>query len=104
VKVKLHLEAEGELYEAAAWYNRQREGVGDEFLGEIGRWLEMIAEAPSTWPKWRNAPPLDPPIQRVLTGRFPYAIAYQAFSSHVYVLCFAHTSRRPFYWAKRTET
>lgn len=104
MKVKLHLEAEGELYEAAAWYNRERPHLGDEFLAEIGRWLQMIAEAPSTWPKWQNAPPLDPPIRKVLTTRFPYAIAYQPQSSYVLILCFAHASRRPFYWAKRTET
>jgi hypothetical protein len=37
----------------------------------------------------------------VLTDPFPFAIGYQAFSDHVVILAFAHTSRRPFYWAKR---
>lgn len=104
MKVELHPEAEVELYEAAAWYDDQRPGLGDELLAEITRWLDVISEAPSTWPKWPGAPDLDPPIRRVLTDGFPYAIAYQAHSSRVWVLSFAHTSRRPFYWAKRAQT
>ena len=102
MKIELHPEAEFELYEAAAWYDDQRPALGDDLLAEMTRWLDVIAETPSTWPMWAHAPDLDPPIRKVLTDRFPYAIAYQAHSDRVCVLAFAHTSRRPFYWAKRT--
>ena len=61
MKVELHPEAEIELYEAAAWYDDQRTGLGDDLLAEITRWLDVIAEAPSIWPKWPDAPDLDPP-------------------------------------------
>lgn len=103
MKFELHPEAEVELYEAAAWYDDQRPGLGDDLLAEMTRWLDVIAEAPSTWPKWPGAPVLEPPIRRVVTDRFSYAIAYQAFPDFVRVLAFAHTSRRPFYWETRTR-
>ena len=103
MKVQLHPEAEVELYEAAAWYDDQRPGLGDDLLTEMTRWLDVIAEAPSTWPKWPDAPDLAPPIRRVLTDRFSYSIAYQAHSSRIWVLAFAHTSRRPLYWTKRVK-
>ena len=104
MKVELHPEAETELYEAAAWYDDQRSGLGDELLAEITRWLDVVAESPSIWPKWPGFPDLDPPMHRVLTDRFPYAIAYQVHPDRIRVLAFAHTSRRPFYWAKRIRT
>lgn len=103
MKTGIHPQAGEELFNAAARYDDERPGLGEEFLAEMARWLDVIAEAPSTWPKWRGAPKLDPPIRKVLTDRFPYAIAYQAWSNHVWILAFAHTRRRPFYWAKRAE-
>ena len=101
MNIQLHPEAEVELYEAAAWYDDQRPGLGGDLLAEMTRWLDVIAEAPWTWPKWPDAPDLDPPIRRVLTDRFPYAIAYQALFDRAWIIAFAHTHRRPFYWAKR---
>jgi hypothetical protein len=93
VKLQLHPEAETELYEATAWYDDQGVGLGEDLIAEISRWLDVVAEAPLTCPLWPGAPVLEPSIRRVLTDRFPYAIANQAHSNHVYVLAFAHTSR-----------
>ena len=104
MKVQLHPEAEVELYEAAAWYEDRRPGLGESLLAAMTRWLDVIVAEPSMWPKWPHAPDLDPPIRQLIVERFPYAIAYQANSSCVLVLAFAHTSRRPFYWAKRARS
>ena len=101
MKTQLHPEAELELFEAVAWYEGQRVGLGEDLLAEVTRWLDVVGEAPMTWPRWPGAADLEPPIRRVLTHPFPFAIGYQAFSDHVLVLAFAHTSRRPFYWAQR---
>ena len=102
MRVRLHPDAEEELFQAAAWYDDQRSGLGDDLVAEMTKWLEVIAEEPTMWPRWPEGPKLIPPVQRVLTDRFPYAIAYQVFAEHVAVLAFAHTSRRPFYWSGRT--
>jgi len=104
VKIELHPEAEMELFEAAAWYDDQVPGLGNDILVELGQWLDIIAESPLAWPKWPDAPTFDPPIRRALPDRFPYAIAYRAYADRIWVLAFAHTSRRPFYWAGRLES
>jgi hypothetical protein len=58
VKVELHPEAEEELYQAAEWYDSQRPGLGTDLVAEVTRWLDAVAEAPTMWPKWPNAPRL----------------------------------------------
>lgn len=103
MRITLHPAAESELYEAAAWYDDQRPGLGDDLLVEVTRWLDAIAEEPRIWPEWPEAPILSPPIRRALTDRFPYAIAYQVYTDHVSILAFAHTSRKPFYWVGRAQ-
>jgi len=104
VRIRLHPDAELELEQACVWYEGRRLHLGDEFLAEVTRWLELLAEASAIWPRWEGAPETDPPIRKAVTGRFPYVIAYQAFADHIRILAFAHASRRPFYWAKRTES
>lgn len=104
MRLKLHPEAEEEIFQDAAWYDEQRTGLGDEFLQHVDRWFGVILETPRVWPLWPGAPP-NPvaPIRRVVLDRFPHSIAYQVFATHVLVLAVAHDSRRPFYWRNRTS-
>lgn len=99
--VELHPEAEQELLEAALWYDEQREGLGGEFLDDLSRWVDVAVEYPSRWPKWPDAPPIEPRMQRIVTDGFPFSIGFQVFGERFRILAFAHASRRPFYWAER---
>jgi len=101
VKLQLHPDAEDELGQAALWYEQRVAGLGEDLLTEVDRWLEVIVETPLTWHRWPDAPALVPPVRRALLSRFPFAIAYQAFEDRIWVLAIAHTSRKPFYWARR---
>ena len=49
MRIELHPAAEEELYKAAAWYDDQRRGLGDDLLAEMTRWVDAIAEEPSMW-------------------------------------------------------
>ena len=42
-RVILRPKAEGDLSEAARWYERQRQHLGGQFLDEIGRALNLLA-------------------------------------------------------------
>ncbi len=103
MRVQLHPRADEELLEATLWFEERMSGLGEDLLTEVTHWLEILAETPLTWPRWPNAPLLDPPIRRVLLDRFPFAIAYRAFADRVWVLAIAHTRRRPFYWSGRAD-
>jgi toxin ParE1/3/4 len=101
VKLQVHPEAEEELFHDAAWYDADRIGLGDEFLAHIYRWFDVILESPHAWPKWQNAPDLPIPIRRVVVGRFPHSVCYQAFPDIVLVLAVASGRREPSYWRHR---
>jgi plasmid stabilization system protein ParE len=103
VKLKLSAEAEAELTAAAAWYDDQRPGLGDELLAEIDVACEALRADPNAWPKWPDAALCEPPIRRFLLSRFPFALAYQVLSDCAVILAVAHTSRAPMYWASRTS-
>lgn len=104
VSLKLHPEAEDELFHDAAWYDDKQSGLGDDFLAEIHRWFGIISDGPHVWPTWPNIPSaISPRVQRVVTERFPYKIAYQALPNYVLVLAVAHASREPLYWAQRLK-
>ncbi|MDY0067605.1 MAG: hypothetical protein RBS02_14610 [Steroidobacteraceae bacterium] len=48
--VRLREEADRDLAEAASWYERQREGLGHEFLDEALSTFQLVAEQPLTYP------------------------------------------------------
>jgi hypothetical protein len=103
VKLELHHEAEQEITEAFAFYDRQRSGLGGEFLLALRQGFDRIEEAPQRWPRWDGTPPLGAPIQRFLVDRFPYAIGYQMYPERIVLLAVAHTSREPLYWLHRSS-
>jgi toxin ParE1/3/4 len=102
VKLELSADAEAELT-AAAWYDEQRPGLGDELLAEIDVACEALRADPNAWPQWPHAPLHEPPIRRFLLARFPFALAFQVSPGRAVILAVAHTSRAPMYWAARTS-
>ncbi len=105
VRVELHPDAKLDLLEAADWYDRRAEGLGDDLVAEFDLALISIREMPRTWPVWPGAPTLEPPLQRFLLSRFAhYAVAFRAFSDRIAVLAVVHSSRKPFFWLDRTNS
>ena len=96
-RLSVRRSAERELIAAAAWYERQQEGLGREFLEELGRAFERIKESPLTYPPWQE----DAPYRKFLLQRFPYAVFYVENDSQVSVVAVAHGRRKPGYWVHR---
>lgn len=61
-------ESQLEFDQAARWYERQRPGLGVEFVNEIQRVLETIAEHPSQFPF------ADGDVRAAFVPRFPFSI------------------------------
>lgn len=68
-RLSFRLEAQTEMFEAAAWYEAEREGLGLRFEQELHKVLARIEEAP------RQFPEIEPGARRALLHRFPYAIS-----------------------------
>jgi toxin ParE1/3/4 len=92
--VRFSAEAASELDGAGAWYERQRPGLGDAFIGAVDTAIAQLAE----WPR-SGAPVAGVPahldVRRVPIARYPYHLAYVVADDHVRILAVAHDRRRP---------
>jgi toxin ParE1/3/4 len=102
VRAELHAEAQREFTETAHWYETCGEGLGDTFAVEFLRALDVIEEAPETWPEWPGTRQT-PPIRRFLLSGFPFALPYMVLEERVVILAVAHVRRHPGYWLSRAK-
>ena len=94
--VEFHEEASAELESAFDWYLVKNERIAFEFLEEVDRAIELIAQNPERWPvSARNT-------RTYLLRRFPFAVVYREFPSIIQILAVAHGRRRAGYWKGRT--
>jgi toxin ParE2 len=87
--------AEIELDEAVQYYNYEAPGLGDNFLQEVLKSLDMIAKFPQSWH------PCSKRTRRCQTRRFPYGVIYQIREAEIIVIAIANLHRRPDYWKER---
>jgi toxin ParE2 len=97
MSVRLLEPAAAELDEAIAYYNAQAPGLGDAFLLEALRMLDLIKRHPDAWH------PLGNNTRRCRLSRFPYAVVYARDSDELLVVAVAHQHRRPEYWRDRLK-
>lgn len=93
--IRIRAEAEQDLQTAAAWYEEQMHGLGNEFLDEIFRALQRLAEQPELYP------PLHRDTRRVLAHRFPFGVFYRIETDCIVVVAVLHGSRDPQAWKLR---
>jgi len=98
--VRLETDAEDELDAAAAWYERQRSGLGLEFIDAVAQSLARVGESPQAFSLLPNVP-RDLGVRHAGVHRFPYAILFFEQPEVVRVLAIAHERRRPGYWRGR---
>lgn len=64
-------EAETDIEEAAIWYEKQRPGLGDEFLDELRSVFKSISENPAIYPVVHRS------TRRALIRRFPFGVYFR---------------------------
>ncbi|HEV8096041.1 MAG TPA: type II toxin-antitoxin system RelE/ParE family toxin [Casimicrobiaceae bacterium] len=102
-RIRIHAAAAEEVAEAAAWYEKERPGLGAEFEQAVEAALDLLEE---------ELVPLIPVsraagargVKRLLLRRFPYAVIVRADAAEVVVIAFAHTARHPGYWRERLKS
>ncbi|OGV69323.1 MAG: hypothetical protein A3K19_18715 [Lentisphaerae bacterium RIFOXYB12_FULL_65_16] len=85
--VSIRARAEADLAEAQQWYNRQQPGLGENFLDEIGRAVDILTHCPDLHPVYYRG------FRRVLCRRFPYKIFYRIDDDQVIVFRVLHARR-----------
>ena len=95
MSVRLLEPAQAELDDAITWYAEQAPGLGDAFLIETLRTIQLIEQYPTAWH------PLTPQIRRCRLRRFPYSLVYTQDGNDLLVVAVAHQHRKPGYWRAR---
>lgn len=88
--------AEQELIDATTYYEKQKPGLGLEYLEEVEHAINFIARYPEAGSKFRGS------LRRLTLPKFPYSILYRILEdARIRVLAIAHHKRRPQYWVDR---
>jgi|JI6StandDraft_1071083.scaffolds.fasta_scaffold190859_1 toxin ParE1/3/4 len=88
--------AVSEFAAAIDYYDREREGRGQRFAGEVERTLDVIALLPLAYPLLQA-----PDVRSAKVRYFPYRVVYVYVRGNVDVLAVAHAKRRADYWHRR---
>jgi plasmid stabilization system protein ParE len=83
---------------AAAYYEYQAPGLGQDFLGKIDAAIADISSNPERWPI------LGGQTRRRLVHRFPYGVYYRIEPEEIVIVAIADLRRRPDYWVTRRLT
>jgi plasmid stabilization system protein ParE len=84
-----------EFDQAHDWYEKQKVGLGQEFVEAVDKVLERIAAMPEIHQIVYKD------IRRALVQRFPYSIFYRVKSDRIVVLAVFHGKRNPAIWQAR---
>ena len=88
-------QARREFDDAGDWYEKERAGLGLEFLGEIRRLLSRIAATPHQFPVIHRD------VHKAVAKRFPYCIYFRVRDQRIVVLAVFHSARNPAVWQGR---
>jgi hypothetical protein len=87
--------AQAEFDAAAARYDAIRAGLGADFVAEVQRDLDTIANQPDRYPIALRD------IRKGQVRRFPYCVYYRTRTHYALVLAVFHMSRNPAIWQSR---
>ena len=87
--------AEKEFDDSIAWYESEREGLGQKFRATIEQYFQRIADNPEWFPEVRGE------VRRAVVRRFPFVIHFLIEKERIVILSVFHTSRDPSEWQRR---
>lgn len=88
-------EAEHDLQSAFIWYEKQRPGLGEDFLLRIEAAFESLLYDPFI------IAPIHKDIRRKLIRRFPYGIYFFADDLNLCIIAVLHAKQHPKTWQRR---
>jgi toxin ParE1/3/4 len=88
-------EAESELAGSVAFYEERRPGLGLDFERATRDALKRIASTPDLCPPGKYG------TRHYVMERFPFVVHYLDMPDRIWIVAFAHTSRKPNYWKTR---
>jgi plasmid stabilization system protein ParE len=84
-----------ELHSAVAYYDCQKDNLGQELLAEVRVVIHRAMDNPKQFPR------LDGRVRRGRVSRFPYGLVYVVRPGEIYIFAVMHLHRDPEYWKDR---
>ena len=97
MKAGFHPRASEEIVETTAYYEGEVPGLGDRFIAEVERIVEVLCDQPNIGQS------VGEELRRIILARFPYSLIYSIESERIWVIAVAHHRRRPGYWHERND-
>lgn len=94
-RLTLQVQAEIDIDEAVGWYERERAGLGIEFIRHLNMLLERVQAQPFQFPV------VDREVRRGMLTRFPYGVFFTVDDDELLVLAVIHLHRHPDTWKSR---
>jgi toxin ParE1/3/4 len=89
LRLIIRREAEADIAEAFHWYERKREGLGDEFLEEVSKAINALHVEPLRFAEVFRY------LRRANVHRFPYGVFFVIRDTVVVVVAVFHFGRSP---------
>jgi plasmid stabilization system protein ParE len=89
--------AKQDLAEAKTYYNKEKKGLGLEFLNAVEAGLDTLRTFP------QGSPIVIGSFRQFFLRRFPYTLIYAIEETHLFIVAVAHQNRAPDYWHDRIE-
>ena len=97
-KYRLSEEAELDVFESYIWYEKQKEGLGEEFLDTLDVAEQAITSNPLTYQiRYKKM------VRAFVVDRFPYLVLYIVNGSNIDVIAVFNTNKHPDRWKKRLK-
>jgi plasmid stabilization system protein ParE len=85
--------AKTDIRRAAKWYERQRKGLGKDFVAEVDAALGIIEANPEQYEIVHRE------IRHAILRRFPYGVFYRIRSTKISVFAVMHLKRDDIPWS-----
>ncbi len=89
LKARFSERANKEVADAAIWYEERSKGLGNEFLNEVQKVVDVIEKHPKRYPNKKEH------YREALVKRFPYIIIYFFTPEILIIVSVFHASRDP---------
>lgn len=90
--VEFHPQAGEELVISSKFYDTKVTGLGDKFLNEIERMIQVLEDTPLLGVE------LEHPFRKAVLHRFPFSLIYTVEENKLWIVSVAHQRLKPGYW------
>lgn len=95
---RLSEKAESDVYDSYVWYEKQKEGLGEEFLNALDEAEQAITCNPTTYRiRYKKK------VRAFVVNRFPYLVLYIVNRNDIDVISVFNTHLHPLTWKKRVQ-